>query len=66
MRSQDARCHVSIRGVSGGSGCIIKVWFPEWPLFRGKNVSKKVFGTEISVHCPEFRGGHFSEVGNVL
>ena len=24
-----------------GSGCIIKVWFPEWPLFRGKNVNEK-------------------------
>ena len=24
-----------------GSGCIIKVWFPEWPLFRGKNISEK-------------------------
>ena len=26
----------------------------------------KAFGTEISVRCPEFRGGRFSEVGNVL
>ena len=26
----------------------------------------KAFGTEISVHCPEFRDGLFSEVGNVL
>ena len=26
----------------------------------------KAFGTVISVHCPEFRGGHFSEVSNVF
>ena len=26
----------------------------------------EAFGTEISVRCPEFRGGRFSEVGNVL
>ena len=26
----------------------------------------KAFETEISVRCPEFRGGRFSEVGNVL
>ena len=26
----------------------------------------KAFRTEISVRCPEFRGGRFSEVGNVL
>ena len=48
---------------TAGSGCII---FPEWPLFRGKNVREKAFGTEISVRLPEFRGGRFSEVGNVL
>ena len=38
----------------------------EWPLFRGKNVSEKMFGTKISARCPELRGGRFSEVGNVL
>ena len=48
-----------------GSGCIIKVWFPECPLLS-KNVLQKVYRTEISVHCPEFRGGCFSEVGNLL
>ena len=26
----------------------------------------KAFGTAISVRCPEFGGGRFSEVGNVL
>ena len=26
----------------------------------------KAFGTEISVRSPEFRGGRFSDVGNVL
>lgn len=46
-----------------GSGCIIKVWFPECPLFRGKNVSQKAFGTEISVRCPEFRGGMGFSIG---
>ena len=25
----------------------------------------KAFGTEISVGCPEFRGGRFSEAGNI-
>ena len=40
------------------------MWFLEWPLFRGKNVSGKAFGTKISVRCPKFRGGRFSEVGN--
>ena len=27
---------------------------------------QKRFGTKDSVHCSEFRGGHFSEVANVL
>ena len=27
---------------------------------------KKRFGTKDGVHCPEFRGGRFSEVANVL
>ena len=37
-----------------------------YPLFRGKNVWCSVVGTEKTVHCPEFRGGRFSEVVNVL
>ena len=39
------------------SGCL---------LFRGKNVRCSAVGTEKSVRCPEFRGGRFSEVANVL
>ena len=35
-------------------------------LFRGKNVWCSTVGTKKSVHCPEFRGGRFSEVANVL
>ena len=49
-------------------GCSVKVWFPECPLFGGKNTctSQKRFGTKNSVRCSEFRGGRFSEVANVL
>ena len=36
------------------------------PLFRGNNVRCSAVGTEKSVRCPEFRGGRFSEVANVL
>ena len=36
------------------------------PLFTGKNVRKKRGGEAKSVRCSEFRGGHFSEVANVL
>ena len=39
---------------------------PECLLFGGKNTVQKRFGTYDSVRCPEFRGGHFSEVANVL
>ena len=49
-----------------GRGCNVKVWFPECPLFGGKNTLQKRFGTKDSVHCSEFRGGRFSEVANVL
>ena len=42
------------------------MWFPECPLFGGKNTLQKRFGTKDSVHCSEFRGGRFSEVANVL
>ena len=38
----------------------------ECPLFGGKYTLKKRFGTKDGVRCPEFRGGHFSEVANVL
>ena len=31
-----------------------------------KCIAKKAFGITTSVHRPEFRGGRFSEVGNVL
>ena len=48
------------------SAAIVKVWFPECPLFGGKNTWQKRFGTTDSVRCPEFRGGRFSEVANVL
>ena len=34
--------------------------------FRGKNVRCSAVGTEKSVRCPEFRGGRFSDVANVL
>jgi len=40
----------------------VKVWFPERPLFRGKNTLQKRFGTKDSVRCSEFGGGRFSEV----
>ena len=33
------------------------VWFPECPLFGGKNTLQKCFGTKDSVRCSEFRGG---------
>ena len=54
------------RYVTCGSGCNVKVWFLECPLFGGKNTLQKRFGTKDSVRCLEFRGGHFSEVANVL
>ena len=38
------------------------MWFPECPLFGGKNA---LFGTKDSVRCSEFGGGRFSEVANV-
>ena len=49
-----------------GRGCNVKVWFPECPLFGGKNTLQKRFGTKDSVRCSEFGGGRFSEVANVL
>jgi len=49
-----------------GRGCNVKVWFPECPLFGGKNMLHKRFGTKDSVRCSEFGGGRFSEVANVL
>ena len=49
-----------------GRGCNVKVWFPECPLFGGKNTLHKCFGSKDSVRCSEFRGGRFSEVANVL
>ena len=49
-----------------GRGCNVKVWFPECPLFGGKNTLQKCFGTKDSVRYLEFRGGRFSEVANVL
>ena len=42
------------------------MWFPECPLFGGKNTLQKRFGTKDSVRCSEFGGGRFSEVANVL
>ena len=45
---------------------MIKEGFPECPLFGGKNTLQKRFGTYDNVRCPEFRGGRFSEVANVL
>ena len=36
------------------------------PLFRDKNVRCSAVGTEKSVRCPEFRGGRFLEIANVL
>ena len=52
--------------VQEGSGCNVKVWFPECPLFGDKNTLRKRFGAKDSVRCLEFRGGRFSEVANVL
>ena len=52
--------------VQEGSGCNVKVWFPECPLFGDKNTLRKRFGAKDSVRCSEFRGGRFSEVANVL
>ena len=49
-----------------GSGCNVKVWFPECSLFGDKNTLRKRFGAKDSVRCSEFRGGRFSEVANVL
>ena len=51
---------------SEGGAVMSKVWFPECPLFGGKNTLQKRFGTEDSVRCSEFGGGRFSEVANVL
>ena len=45
---------------------MIKEGFPECPLSGGKNTLQKRFGTYDNVRCPEFRGGRFSEVANVL
>ena len=45
---------------------MIKEGFPECPLFGGKNTLQKRFGAYDNVCCPEFRGGRFSEVANVL
>ena len=42
------------------------MWFPECPLFGGKNTLRKRFGTKDSVRCSEFGGSRFSEVANVL
>ena len=44
----------------------VKVWFPECPLFGGKNTLQNRFGTKDSVRCSEFGGGRFWEVANVL
>ena len=49
-----------------GRGCNVKVWFPECPLFGGKNTLQKHFGTKDNVRCSEFGGGCFSDVANVL
>ena len=49
-----------------GRGCNVKVWFPECPLFGGKNTLQEHFGTKDSVRCSEFGGGRFWEVVNVL
>ena len=51
---------------SEGGAVNVKVWFPECPLFGGKNTSQKRFGTKDSVRCLEFRSGCFSEVASVL
>ena len=46
-------------GQNWGSGCMIKVGFPECSLFGGKSTLQKCTGTWD-------RGGLFSEVANVL
>ena len=64
-----AELHARVRAyacVQEGSGCNVKVWFPECPLFGDKNTLRKRFGAKDSVRCSEFRGGRFSEVANVL
>ena len=53
----------AIEGVSGGVAALSRCGFRS---VRFLNVLQKAFGTAISVRCPEFRGGRFSEVGNVL
>ena len=38
-------CAIKMRdGGKWVSGCIIKVWFPKWPIFRGKMFMKKHSG----------------------
>ena len=44
----------------------VRIINTEYPLFGGKYTLKKRFGTKDGVRCPEFRGGRFSEVANVL
>ena len=51
-----------VGGVSGGVAALSRCGFRS-VRYLEVNV---LFGTEISVRCPEFRGGRFSEVGNVL
>ena len=47
---------------------LLKVWFigRECPFTEVKIHVSEMVGTNESVHCPEFRGGHFLEVANVL
>ena len=48
---------------------LLKVWcngFQESPFAEVKIHISEMLGTDESACCPEFRGGHFSEVAYVL
>ena len=70
ISARDYRSRCQAQGLGTGLrsrlAAIVKVWFPECPLFGGKNTWQKRFGTKDSVRCSEFRGGRFLEVANVL
>ena len=43
-----AELHVCICRYKWGRSCNVKVWFPECPLFGGRNTLQKRFGTKVS------------------
>ena len=66
MFSRDERLPAQRCVVRGVCSARVRIINTECPLFGGKNTLKKRFGTKDGVRCPEFRGGRFSEVANVL